>query len=108
MSVCVCVAASPGTALPFVPYSKAIIRLTEGNLVLVTLTKHTMFVLYIGVISVKKCNCEIYHRELTSLDVLKGFITFLKAHCFPLVGFIQIHGCNDRQGHVDHVLLTTA
>lgn len=48
-----------------------------------------------------------FEGELTGLDVLEGFVALLKADRLPLVCLIQVCGCDDRQGHVDHVLLST-
>lgn len=47
-------------------------------------------------------------RVPTSTNVLQGFISPLNMYRFPLVGLVQVRGCNERQGHVDHVLFSTA
>lgn len=44
----------------------------------------------------------------TSLYVFDGFVTLLEADSLPLLGFVQIGGRYHGQGHVDHVLLSTA
>lgn len=44
----------------------------------------------------------------TGLYVFDGFVALIEADSLPLLGFVQISCRYHGQGHVDHVLLSTA
>lgn len=109
--------ASPGAALAFGPNSKRSIAFAVSQLVLVAWKKHTAFPstvirplhsLFQSFYLVLFNQAGPIEGDLTGLYVLECFVPLLKAYALPLLCLIQICGCNDRQGHVDHVLLSTA